>query len=344
MRCYHHDPWVDLRERRNDVSAWLSKSAIGAALAAIMGFITPAAAETPLTIMVFQGMQNLPLFAAQSKGFFAKHGLKVDMKIAPSSDELRNGLAEGRWQIVHGAIDNSVAMVEVAKADAVIFMGGDNGFNSLIVQPDINSVQDVRGKTVAVDAVNTAYAFLLYEILRQHGLKRGTDYDVKAVGASFRRFEAVVQDKSLKATMLNPPFSLRAVEAGLKDMGLGVRSVGAYQATGGFVMRSWAEKNADTMVRYVQAYVQALRWSLDPPNKQEAIKLLVDGLKLSPELAARCYEIEADPATGLARDAKFDLEGFKNVLRLRAEFEGGAAAAPDKYLDLSYYQRALTGL
>ncbi|HKG00484.1 MAG TPA: hypothetical protein VKB15_07655, partial [Xanthobacteraceae bacterium] len=81
-----------------------------------------------------------------------------------------------------------------------------------------------------------------------------------------------------------------------------------------------------------------------PPNKQEAIKLLVDGLKLSPELAARCYEIEADPATGLAHDAKFDLEGFKNVLRLRAEFEGGAAAAPDKYLDLSYYQRALTGL
>jgi ABC-type nitrate/sulfonate/bicarbonate transport system substrate-binding protein len=319
-------------------------SPVGIALAAILGFMSPALAETPLTIMVFQGMQNLPLFAAQSKGFFAKRDLKVDIKIAPSSDELRNGLAEGRWQIVHGAVDNSVAMVEVAKADAAIFMGGDNGFNSLIVQPDINSIQNVRGKTVAVDAVNTAYAFLLYEILRQNGLKRGSDYDVKAVGASFRRFEVVVQDKSLKATMLNPPFSLRAVAAGLKDMGVGVKAVGAYQATGGFVMRAWAEKNADTVVRYVQAYVEGLRWSLDPANKQEAIKLLVDGLKLSPELAARCYEIEADPATGLSRDAKFDMEGFKNVLRLRAEFEGGTAPAPEKYLDLSYYQRALAGL
>ena len=51
--------------------------------------------------MVFQGVQNLPLFAAQTKGFFAKRGLAVDMKFTPTSDELRNGLAEGRYQIVH---------------------------------------------------------------------------------------------------------------------------------------------------------------------------------------------------------------------------------------------------
>lgn len=319
---------------------WIA--AAGAAV--MMGLAAPAMAQTPLTIMVFQGMQNLPLFAAQSQGFFERNGLKVDIKIAPSSDELRNGLAEGRWQIVHGAIDNSVAMVEVAKADAVIFMGGDNGFNSLIVQGDINAIEDLRGKTVAVDATNTAYAFLLYEILRQKGLKRGTDYDVKAAGASFRRYEAMVQDKSLKAAVLNPPFSLRAVQAGLKDFGLAVRAVGAYQATGGFVMRNWAQANSDTVVRYVRAYVEGLRWAIDPANRDAATKLLADGLKLPPELAARCYEIAADPATGLAKDARFDMNGFNNVLRLRAEFEGGMPPAPEKYLDLSYYQRALTGM
>ncbi|HKA75081.1 MAG TPA: ABC transporter substrate-binding protein [Xanthobacteraceae bacterium] len=317
---------------------------IAAGAAVMMGLAAPAMAQTPLTIMVFQGMQNLPLFAAQSQGFFERNGLKVDIKIAPSSDELRNGLAEGRWQIVHGAIDNSVAMVEVAKADAVIFMGGDNGFNSVIVQGDINAIEDLRGKTVAVDATNTAYAFLLYEILRQKGLKRGTDYDVKAAGASFRRYEAMVQDKSLKAAVLNPPFSLRAVQAGLKDFGLAVKAVGAYQATGGFVMRNWAQANSDTVVRYVRAYVEGLRWAIDPANRDAATKLLADGLKLPPELAARCYEIAADPATGLAKDARFDMNGFNNVLRLRAEFEGGMPPAPEKYLDLSYYQRALTGM
>ena len=85
--------------------------------------------------MVFQGLQNLPLFAAQEKGFFARRGLEVDIKIAPTSDEMRNGLAEGRYQIVHGAVDNAVAMAEVAKADIAVVIGGDNGWNQLIVQP-----------------------------------------------------------------------------------------------------------------------------------------------------------------------------------------------------------------
>ena len=94
----------------------------------------PANAETKLTIMVFQGVQNLPFFAAQAKGFFAKRDLSVDIKIAPTSDELRNGLAEGRYQIVHGGVDNGIALAEVAKADIAIIVGGDNGWNQLYVQ------------------------------------------------------------------------------------------------------------------------------------------------------------------------------------------------------------------
>ena len=132
---------------------------------------------TPLTIMVFQGVQNLPLFAAQVRGFFGKRNLEVDIKIAPTSDEMRNGLAEGRYQIVHGAVDNAVAMAEVAKADIAVISGGDNGWNQLIVQPDIAALADLRGKTVIVDAPNTAYALQLYELLGRAGLKKGEMLD-----------------------------------------------------------------------------------------------------------------------------------------------------------------------
>src|SRR5713226_4523146 len=147
----------------------------GIALAAMLG---PVQAQTQLTVMVFQGVQNLPLFAAQTKGFFARRGLEVDIKIAPNSDEMRNGLAEGRYQIVHGAVDNAVAMAEVAKKDIAVINGGDNGFNELIVQPEIASYADLRGKTVIVDAVNTAYAFQLYDMLAQNGLKK-SEYTIK---------------------------------------------------------------------------------------------------------------------------------------------------------------------
>jgi ABC-type nitrate/sulfonate/bicarbonate transport system substrate-binding protein len=326
----------------------LTKTLIGAAAAVQLAATGPAAAQAPkqLTVMVFQGMQNLPLFAAQSQGLFAKRGLAVDLKIAANSDEFRDGLAAGRHQIAHGGVDNAVAMAEVAKIDVAIVLGGDNGFNRMITQGDIKSYGDLRGKTVIVDAVDTAYAFVMYEMLRQNGLNKG-DYTVKPVGASFRRLEVMLADKTAAASILNPPFTLRAAAAGLNDLGLAVKTIGPYQATGAFLLRSWAPANADTVVRYIQAYVEGLRWSVDPNNKAEAVKLLVDGLKLPEAVAQRAYEIAADPADGLTRDAKVDIDGFKNVLKLRASMQGqwgGNPPPPERYLDLTYYAKAVAGL
>ena len=296
--------------------------------------------------MVFQGMQNLPLLAAQAQGFFAKRGLKVDIRIAPDSDELREGLAHGRYQIVHAGVDNAVAMAEVAKIDIAIVMGGDNGFNRLIVQPEIKSYADLRGKTVIVDAPDTAFAFLMYEMLRKNGLNKG-DYEIKPVGASFRRLEVMLKDKTAAAAMLNMPFTLRAAAAGLGDLGSAVEALGPYQGTGAFVLRKWAAGNSDVLVRYMQSYVEGLRWGVDPNNRDQAIKLYVDALKLNDAMAARTLSIAAHPTDGLTRDARLDLDGFKNVLSLRANVMkqwAGCAPAPEKYLDASYYTKALAGL
>jgi len=299
--------------------------------------------ESKLTVMVFPGMQNLALFAAQGNGLFAKRGLAVDIKMAPSSDEQRAGLADGRWQIIHAGIDNAVAMVEVAKVDIAIICGGDNSFNHLIVQGDLKSFADLRGKNLAVDAPDTAYAFQLYEILKRNGVPKG-DYAVKPVGATIKRLAAMQEDKAVAGTMMNPPFSLLAMKSGMRDLGAATTFIGAYQATGGAVLRSWAKANPDVLTKYLQAYVEGLRWALDPKNKDATIKLLVDNLKLPPEIAAATYAVAADPAGGMAHDARFDLEGFQNVLKLRADWTGAAPGAPDKYLDLSYYQKALAGL
>ena len=99
-----------------------------------------------------------------------------------------------------------------------------------------------------------------------------------------------------------------------------------------------AKANSDTLVRYIKAIVEGRRWLLHSANKAEAIQVLVDRLKLSPEIAARCYAIVTHPTTGMAKDAKFDMPGFHNVLKLRAEIEGqwdGKPPPPDRYL--SYY-------
>jgi ABC-type nitrate/sulfonate/bicarbonate transport system substrate-binding protein len=323
----------------------------GAALALGAGSVRPpqamAQAMTKLKVMVFPGLTNFSIFAAQHKGLFAKHGLEIELLNTPNSKVQREGLARGDHQIIQSAADNAVAMVELAKSDAVIVTGGDNGFNRIFVQPEIKTLADLRGKTVVVDAPNTAFALLLYKALKDSGLQKG-DYAVKPVGGTVARLKAMTTDQANAAAgVLGLPFVFRAAAAGLKDMGPASKSIGAYQSDCAIVMRDWAKANSDSLVRYIRAVVEARRWILDPANKAEATQVLVERLKLPPDVAAQSYAIVADPTQGMAKDAKFDMEGFKNVLKLRAEIEGqwgGKPPAPDKYIDLSYYNKAIAGL
>jgi ABC-type nitrate/sulfonate/bicarbonate transport system substrate-binding protein len=301
------------------------------------------AEETKLTVMVFRGGQNLPLFAAQTKGFFAKRGLSVEIRFASSAAELPIGLADGRWQIAHSTSDNAVGMVDVDKLDVALIIGGDNAHNHIIAQNDIATLADLRGKTLVLDTANSGYAYMLYAILKKHGLERA-DYNVKTVGATPRRLEALLNDKENKAAVLNPPFSIQGVKAGLKDMGATVDMAGPYQGPAGYTLRSWANANGDTLVRYLQAYIEGVRWALDPSNRIEATALLAERLNVSPDIASAVYAVVTDKTEGFAKDGAFDLEGFKNVLKFRAEYEGGTPAPAEKYLDLSYFQRALAGL
>ena len=317
------------------------------ACAVMLGAMSAATAQTQLKVMVFPGLSNFSIYAAQHKNLFAKHGLAIELLYTPNSDVLRNGLAKGDHQIAHAAVDNAVAMVELAKADVAIVTGGDNGFNHIFVQPEITAYAELRGKTVVVDAPNTAFALLLYRVLKNNGLNKG-DYVVKPVGGTTARLEAMTKDKANAAAgVLNPPFTFRASEAGLKDMGAAAKAIGAYQAGGAFVMREWAKANSDALVRYISAYVEGSRWALDPANKAEAIALLADRLKLTPQVAALTYAVATDPPDSIAKDAKFDMEGFKNVLKLRAEIEGqwgGNPPPPEKYVNLSYHDRAVSGI
>ncbi len=321
----------------------MMKSLFAAALASGLVFAAvhdARAEETKVSVIVFPGVQDLPMFAAQAKGFYAKRGLSVDIKFTVNSDELRGGLAEGKYQIAHSAIDNAFALKDKANADVAVVLGGDNSFNHLLVQPDITSLAEVKGKTVAVDAINTAYAFQLYEMLKQKGVNKG-DYEIKLAGGTALRLDAMLKDKNVVAAMMNPPFSTRAVKEGLKDMGTAAAALGAYQGSSAFVLRPWAQANSETLEKYIQAYIDGWRWAFDPKNKAEVVKLLVERLKLTEDIATQAFDGTKNDS---AKDGAVDMEGVKNVLKLRAQYEGGAPADPAKYLDLSYYKKAIAGM
>jgi len=298
----------------------------------------------PLRVNTFPNAKALPLHAGIAKGIFEQRGFKIELHLTENSRSQRDGLAAGKFDVVHSAVDNALAMIEIGKHDVVITTGGDSGMNEFFVQPEIKTFADLRGRILVVDAPDTAYALQAKKILARHGLKDGADYTVKPVGAGVFRFKAMAESKDNAAAILNLPFTVQAEQLGMRSLGRTIDMLGPYQAAGAFVMRAWARENAATLERYIAAYVEALRFVRDPANRAENIALLTDKLKISGKEAERTYALLMDPAFGFTPDAKLDLEGFKNVLALRAEIEGGSPAAPERYLDLSYYERAMQRL
>ncbi len=319
-----------------------------AILAAVVAVAPARAAQAsePASIRVntFPNAKALPVYAGIAKGIFSRYGLSVDLETTQSSQAQRDGLAAGKFHVAHAALDNAVAMVEVAKRDVVIVSGGDSGMNEFFVQPGIATFADLRGKTIVVDAPDTAYALQAKKLLLQHGLREGADYTVKPVGAVAFRYKAMIVDKTNAAGILNLPYTVEAAARGLKSLGGLVDLLGPYQAVGAFAMRAWAQDHADVLTRYLAAYVEALRWVRQPANRTEAVDLLVAKLALDRAIAERTYDLLVVPATGFTPDAAFDVAGFRAMLAPRAEIERKPetqAAPPERYVDLHYYDAAM---
>src|ERR687898_3660318 len=116
-----------------------------------------AGSQTPVRAKVFPGAQALPMMAGVQQGIFERHGIKLELLFTTTSQEQRDGLASGDFQVAHAAVDNAGAMVERARHDVIIVTGGESSMNELFAQPEVRSFADLKGRTVIVDAPNTAY-------------------------------------------------------------------------------------------------------------------------------------------------------------------------------------------
>src|ERR1700674_2367520 len=148
----------------------------------------------------------LQIVVADKQGLFTKYGVEVETENKKNSDELRADLAAGKGDLAYLAVDNAVAMVELAHQDVVIVMGGEGSQNELIAQSDIKSIKDLRGKTLIVDAPNTAYALQMKKILLLNGLTQA-DYEIKPYGVTPLRLTAMREHKEFAGSMLGPPAS-----------------------------------------------------------------------------------------------------------------------------------------
>jgi ABC-type nitrate/sulfonate/bicarbonate transport system substrate-binding protein len=298
----------------------------------------------PQKIRVLCLARPLPVVIAESRGILAKYGIEVEYLVRPSSESLRSELAAGKGDVAFLAVDNDVAMVDSAGVDVVIVMGAESSENEIIAQPGTKSIADLRGRMLLVDATNTAYALELKKVLQMNGMQPGTDYQLKPVGSTPFRLQAMHENREYAAAVMNPPFSIVAKQGGMVSLGSMRTLLGADLDRGTFALRTWARGNSDLLERYLAACVEGQRWLMAPSNRQQVVELVMKESNL-PEATASDWYAAMVQNGGYAKDAAFDVEGFKKTLQLRAEIEAGAngaTPAAEKYFDLSYYRAALS--
>jgi NitT/TauT family transport system substrate-binding protein len=243
--------------------------------------------DTKLTVTGY--FRSLAFLVAGHKGFFARERLDVEFHVVRLAPEHNKGMAEGRWPITLSSADTMLARATQDGVDFVAFMEAEEGLSvQMVVQPEIKTFADLRGKLFAADPVDSNYDLVRNKIMRDHGITED-QYKIEILGNSGVRATAFEQGK-VAAAMLQPPFSERAIAKGGVVLAEGADYVPNWPLVCGWGLRSWFESNRSTVVCFVRAMASATDWLLQPENRAPTIELVMREEKLSRARAESNYK------------------------------------------------------
>ena len=301
-------------------------------------------APVTLEVIAFPGAPNLPIFVAQEKGFFTEAGVTVNLTTTPNSAFQAENLAAGKFQIAGTAFDNVVAYQEgqgavaIANPDFFAFMGATQIELAFVVAPEVASYADLKGKSLALDALSTGFAFVLYEMLKRGGLT-ASDYTMATVGATPQRWESV-KAGTHAGTLTIEPFTSIAKANGFKVLDTSTNLFPSYQGGSFAARRDWAAANPEAVKGFIKGYLAGLAWVLDPVNRAAATEILLGKMpEIKPPVAPKVMDSLLSPRSGLTPGAKILPDGVTTVLNLRSQYGKGAMPLTDpaKYIDLRYF-------
>jgi ABC-type nitrate/sulfonate/bicarbonate transport system substrate-binding protein len=301
-----------------------------------------------VNVIAFPGAPNLPVFVAREFGFFEHNGIDVEVTTTPSSVFQFEQLSTGAFQIGMTAFDNVVAYREgqgpatlSGAQDFHAVMGATQIELSFVVAPEIGSYPDLKGRSIALDALATGFAFVLYEMLARNGLSK-EDVEMVAVGATPQRWQSVNAGEHV-GTLTIEPFTSIAKAAGFRALDVSSNVLDSYQ--GGVVTASqrWANDNPEKVTAYLNAYLSGLEWTLDAGNASDAKRILLQHMPaIKSGVADAVMASLCSPKSGLTPNGAILRDGVETVLRLRSTYGGGEQlTGPDRYLDLSFYNQVM---
>ena len=193
------------------------------------------------------------LWVAEVAGLFSKNGLSAEIVYTRAAIETLIA-GEVEFGQMTGALMFSARL---QGADPVMLAGVQDILNDrLVVRPNINSVEDLKGKRVGVFRFGSASHMRMLNVLPRYGMGE-RDVTFLQVGDTPERLIAL-NGGSIDATLLSPPDHLEALRAGTKIL-LNLRDMNVpYQGTGLVTTQRLLVRNRDLARRVVKTFVEAI--------------------------------------------------------------------------------------
>ncbi len=306
-------------------------------------------AEDILQVGGFSGL-GAATDVAKRNGFLEAENMTLEFDRVDTSIELMTNFISGKYDIIQTNADTIIAWTEGQGIDKqthdfIIIMGGYRGRAplELVVAPDILSIADLRGRVLAVDAINTGYSTMLVYMLREEGLVWKKDYELKSIGGGPMREEAMMKGEIIGGLV---PLNNELKQMGFHRLLTSLDYITDYARGVTAARPEWADQNEDLLVRYIRAMAGAINWLLDPENKQDAIASIMAANEISSTEALQIYEEAVNPTFGFIPNARIEPSGIEQILKLR-EVMGQMEPplpSPDKYIEARFYQAAIDSL
>ncbi len=256
----------------------------------------PAWGQVTLKVANIPIASSLPYFAALDKKFFEEEGLKLETEFMPGAEPLLRAIAGGSIQIgfvnyVSVLIANSRGFdfVIIAPQNRTVPIKTDRGVEDgspvlALEDSPVKSVKDLKGKTLAVNALYNINDLYFREWLSQNGID--PKKDVSWIEVPFPRMGPTLRGRKADAAFATEPYFTAEREAGgIRILGFPYAEVegGKPLEIAGYVVgRSWLEKNQDLVERFVRAFYKGMDYI--NTHTDERLAILTRHIKVNPEL------------------------------------------------------------
>jgi ABC-type nitrate/sulfonate/bicarbonate transport system substrate-binding protein len=274
----------------------------------------PSRAEEVTLSYTASTLTFLPGRVAVDQGFFRQEGLDVkfiQMRTAALIPALANGHIDYTMSFLP-PIDSALRGVPMQMLAVFV----DRSLHYLVTRPTINSGAELRGKRFVLNTVDLSGStgLVFQAVLRHFGLDPLKDVKWISAPDSPALF-AMVEQGVADATLLVPPWPLKARDAGLKVL---FRAGDIYSAplAGLSTNRRTIKENPNQVRRMLRALVRGSRFTLQPGNEQAVGASIQQWLRMpAQEGIAALKDVTFAYSDGVPRNEK----SFWDVVTTRAQ-------------------------